>query len=54
MKAHKIEHTMQYTEVTYVDDDGNEIDRVRVHDDHTYDSSEPVELTEDEREEWGL
>jgi hypothetical protein len=50
--AHKIRHTMQYTEIAYHDDDGNEVDRFRIHDDHTYDSGSPEELTEQEREDY--
>lgn len=54
MKAHKIENTMQYTEVVYYDDDGNEVARDRLYDDGLYDSSRPVELSEEERKEYGL
>ena len=50
--AHKIIVTMQYTEVVYYDDDGNEVGRETMSDDHCYDSSPPEELTDEEREDW--
>lgn len=52
LMAHKTRHTMQYTEVVYYDDDGNEVARERLHDDHTYDEGSPEELTDEEREDW--
>ena len=50
--AHKISETRQYTEVVYYDDDGNEVGRETMSDDHGYDSGPPEELTEQEREDW--
>lgn len=47
------EFQMMYTEIVYFDDEGNEIGRVRMHDDYAYDSSSRP-MTQDEREEWGL
>lgn len=50
--AHKQVHIMQYSEIVYYDDDGNEVARDRQHDDHTYDVGPEEELTEQEREDW--
>ena len=50
--AHKVRETRQYTEIVYYDDDGNEVGRETMSDDHSYDSGPPEELTEQEREDW--
>lgn len=50
--AHKTIEKIQYTEIAYYGDDGEEVARERMHDDHTYDSDGPFELTEQEREDW--
>lgn len=50
--AHKIRETIQYHEVVYYNDDGEEVARERIHDDSSYDADPPQELTEQEREDW--
>lgn len=50
--GHKQRHTMQYTEVVYYDDGGDEAGRERLHDDHTYDIGPEEDLTVEEREDW--
>ena len=52
VSAHKIVETRQYTEVVYYDDNGDEVARDHQNDDHLYDDAPPVELTEEEREDW--
>jgi len=49
---YKIRHTMQYSEIVYYSATGVEVERERVHDDHTYDSGEPEPLTEQEIADW--
>ena len=53
-KPYKVEHIMQYTDVVYYDGEGNELDRVRLHDDLTYDTLPPVPLSDEELDEFGL
>lgn len=51
-RAHKIREIRQYSEDVYYDDDGNEVGRATISDDHLYDTKEPEELDEQEREDW--
>ena len=50
--AHKVIETLRYTEVVYYDDSGSEVHRERNHDDSLWDDSEPIELTDEEREDY--
>lgn len=50
--AHKIREIRQYSEMVYYDDDGNEVARERVYDDHLYDTEAREELTDQEREDY--
>jgi hypothetical protein len=47
----KIE-TLQYTEVVYYNNDGNEVARERNYDDTLWDESGPHDLTDQEREDY--
>ena len=50
--AHKIIETLRYTEEVFYDDAGNEVARERRHDDSLWDESSPIELTDQEREDY--
>lgn len=50
--AHKIIETLTYTEVVFYDDNGDEVHRERRHDDTMWDESSPMDLTDDEREDY--
>ena len=52
MKAYKVIETRAYTEVIYYDDNGDEVARETLNDDHSYDAGPPEELTDDERMDW--
>jgi hypothetical protein len=52
LMAHKIRETIQYSEDVYYDDEGEEVMRVRIHDDSLYDAGPEEELTEQEREDY--
>lgn len=52
MTAHKMIETIQYTEIVYYNDKGDEVARERMHDDAAYDAEGPFDLTEQEREDW--
>lgn len=43
---------IRYTEVVYLNAEGEELDRYRRDDDMLYDATEPVRLTEEERTQW--
>jgi hypothetical protein len=50
--AHKIREIRQYSEIVYYDDEGYEVGRDTMYDDHLYDSEPPEELTDQEREDY--
>jgi hypothetical protein len=52
MRAHKIREQRMHSEIVYYDDEGAEVGREEVFDDHLYDTDPPEELTDDEREDW--
>lgn len=51
-KPYKIREKIQYSEDVYYDGDGEEVARVRIHDDAVYDESNPVDLTDQEIEDY--
>jgi hypothetical protein len=52
MVGHKIRETRQYSEIVYYNDEGDEVGRDTISDDHLYDTDAPEPLTDDEREDW--
>jgi hypothetical protein len=48
----KYTNIMQYTETVYLDADGVELGRQRNEDDHSYDATAPVPMTDEEVEDW--
>jgi len=53
-QPYKVRHTMQYTEVVYYDGSGNELERDRIYDDHTYDTGEREPLDDHDRDILGI
>lgn len=52
MRAHKIREQRMYSEDVYYNDDGKEVARDKIDDDHLWDTEMPQELTDEEREDW--
>lgn len=52
MKAHKIREIRKYSEIVYYDDEGIEIARETQNDDYLYDTDAPIELDEEERNDF--
>lgn len=52
MKPYKIEAQIMYTETTFYDGAGNEIASERMFDDHLWDDSGPLPLTQDDMENY--
>lgn len=51
-RPYKVEYIMQYTEVAYYDSDGVEVEREVLNDVTLWDESQPIELTDEEIEDY--